>query len=80
MIAPLEPKTRLRPPEAATYLGLTEKTLANWRSQDVGPAYIKVAGRVQYLVADLDQWLERFRVETARATAGPTLTGLPRSA
>lgn len=80
MIAPMEPKARLKAAEAATYLGLTEKTLANWRSQNVGPAYLKVAGRVQYVVKDLDSWIEQFRIETARASAGPVLSALPRTA
>lgn len=61
MIAPLDPATRLDVEEAAAYLGLSRKTLDNYRSAGVGPDYYKT-GRVQYRVADLEDWLERNRV------------------
>lgn len=64
MIAPLDPRTRLNPAEAAAYIrdGLSSKTLANWRSDGIGPRYTKVAGAIQYKVADLDAYLEAHEV------------------
>lgn len=57
MIAPIAPGTRLTADEAADYLGATTKTLANWRSNGTGPPYLKVAGRIQYRIEALEQYL-----------------------
>lgn len=57
MIAPIAPGTRLTPDEAADYLGLSPKTLANWRSAGTGPTHLRVGGRIQYRVQDLDEFL-----------------------
>jgi hypothetical protein len=35
---------------------ITEKTLANWRSQGDGPPYTKIGGRVMYRLADVIKW------------------------
>ncbi len=43
--------------EAAQFLRLSEKTLANWRSSGRGPAYIKTGGRIGYLLGDLKHFL-----------------------
>ncbi|MGG7653551.1 helix-turn-helix domain-containing protein [Kocuria rosea] len=67
MIAPLPSGARLTPQEAADYLEFSEKSMRNWRSAGVGPDYIKVSGRVRYVVADLDRWLESHRVSPTRA-------------
>jgi hypothetical protein len=32
---------------------VTPKTLANWRSMGVGPAYVKLNGRIVYALADV---------------------------
>ena len=32
-------------------------TLAHWRSQGRGPAYIKLGGRIAYRGSDLNEWL-----------------------
>lgn len=32
---------------------VTPKTLANWRSMGIGPAYIKLNGRIVYAMADV---------------------------
>lgn len=54
--------------EAATYLGLSRQTLANWRVRGLGPAYSRLGGvgrpRIVYLVEDLDAFLRATRVET----------------
>jgi len=41
---------------AATYCGLSPKTLAIKRCKGTGPKYIK-RGRIFYFKADLDEWL-----------------------
>ena len=52
--------------QAANYLGVTPDTLSKWRSRKIGPAYYKVGRRVQYLIADLDDWRERQKILTKR--------------
>jgi hypothetical protein len=42
--------------EAAEFLRLRPHTLANMRSQQVGPAYSKHGGRVVYHIDDLIAW------------------------
>jgi hypothetical protein len=36
------------PQNAAVFLGLKVKTLANWRSEGRGPPWVKIGGRVRY--------------------------------
>lgn len=52
----ISPDGRMDPPSAAAYVGLSEKTLANYRSRGIGPVFIK-RGRIFYRRADLDDWL-----------------------
>ena len=42
-------------------------TMAHWRCEGRGPAYIKVGPRVMYSGADLNRWLEKQRVEPRAA-------------
>jgi len=42
--------------EAAAYLRYKASTLAIWRSQARGPAYIKGRGHIRYRFADLVEW------------------------
>jgi hypothetical protein len=45
------------PPEAAgAILGVSPKTLANWRTIDYGPPWVRVGGRVRYLHDSLIAW------------------------
>lgn len=54
------------PAEVATYLGNTEKTLANWRWIGIGPPYLKIeGGAVRYRWSDVEKWLTAQRVKTA---------------
>jgi predicted DNA-binding transcriptional regulator AlpA len=49
----------LRPPGAASYLGLSASTLAKMRLRGDGPRYSKAGPRiVVYDVHDLDDWLD----------------------
>ena len=59
---------RLKSPDAAHYLGLTESTISKWRMSGRGPVYIKAGARVLYDRTDLDSWLEtNKRQNTAQA-------------
>ncbi len=82
---------RLRPRDAARYLGIAAQTLARWRCEGVGPAFHKLGGAiVAYSLEDLDRWLlerrassnaEVFaRQETEAATcAGAKRRGRPKA-
>ena len=48
----------LAPPEAARRLGITERTLGDWRRRGTGPAWVRLGTRtVRYPEARLDAWL-----------------------
>jgi excisionase family DNA binding protein len=50
--------------EAAEYLGIAEQTLHNWRATGrVRIPFVRVGRLVKYLRTDLDQFLERQRVD-----------------
>lgn len=44
-------------------------TLAHWRSEGRGPAFVKLGSRVAYRGADLNEWLEAQTVRPAVAAA-----------
>lgn len=50
------PSPYLLPDEAATFLRLDERTLANYRSNKTGPIYRKHGGSICYHFDDLRQW------------------------
>ena len=45
-------------------VGLSPKTLANWRSQGVGPKYFLVNGSVYYSFSELTNYFTKNPVET----------------
>ena len=52
----------LRAPEAATYLGMSQSTLAKMRLRGDGPAYSKAGPRIViYNLKDIDDWLAKGR-------------------
>lgn len=58
---------------AADFLGISPRTLQNWRVRGGGPPYVKVAGKtVRYRFRDLLAWIEgniRYNTsKTAHAT------------
>jgi hypothetical protein len=59
------PDGRLSRRDAATFLGLAGRTLAQWAWQGTGPRPHKVGGRVFYYLRDL----EAFRDSGAREAA-----------
>ena len=56
-----------RPADPAMRLIATEGTLAVWRCQGNGPPYTKFGNRVLYQGADLNNWLDKHRVQPATA-------------
>lgn len=49
----------LRPDEVAELLGVPVGTMANWRYQGRGPAFVKVGRHVRYRRRDVDAWIDR---------------------
>jgi len=49
--------------EAAKRMGLKVQTLRNWRHQRRGPAYLKLGRRVLYREHDLNDYMEKNRVD-----------------
>ena len=56
-----ESKIVLDPVAAASYLGIAKQTLARWRCEGGGPAFLKLGARIRYERADLDFWLDARR-------------------
>lgn len=53
------PDGRLSRRDAASYLGMSAKTLANYAYRGLGPRCGKVGGRVFYYLEDLDAYIAR---------------------
>ncbi len=54
----VEPEELITCAKAAKMLGnIAEQTLANWRSSQRGPAYVKVGRLVYYRRSDICAWL-----------------------
>lgn len=49
----------LWPEEVAEVLGVPVGTLANWRYQGRGPAFVKVGRHVRYRRSDVAGWIEQ---------------------
>jgi len=54
--------------EAARLLGISARTLENYRSLGVGPIFRKLGGRVVYGVCDLEAWADQ---AACRSTSDP---------
>lgn len=60
------PRLSVSANEAAVMLGVSPRTLANWRTQRIGPAFVRVGrvhSRTLYRLDDLKAWLDANRVE-----------------
>jgi predicted DNA-binding transcriptional regulator AlpA len=68
------PPRYLRTPEAARFLGLSDRTLEKHRTYGTGPAYRKLGGRVVYALEDLQAWANR---GTVTSTSDPRGSVLP---
>src|SRR5579872_6666496 len=47
--------------DLAAVIGVTVSTLADWRSQGRGPAYLKFGRKIFYHVKDTESWIEEQR-------------------
>ena len=62
-----EAPKQLTTEEAASYLGLSPRTLEKWRGKTVtGPPYLKLGRRVFYSLEDLEGWR---KLQTRRSTS-----------
>lgn len=61
----LDTRTWLNPHQAATYLGLPMRQMAEWREAKTGPKYHHApGGGIRYRRSHLDHWLAKHEVET----------------
>lgn len=49
----------LTPQDVSEMLGIPVKTLANWRSERVGPLPLRIGCHVRYRATDLETWIEQ---------------------
>jgi excisionase family DNA binding protein len=49
--------------EAAKYLSLSRQTLANWRHNGKGPDYVRLGRAIRYRNCDLNEFIEKNRVQ-----------------
>ncbi|MFC5386841.1 helix-turn-helix transcriptional regulator [Aquamicrobium segne] len=67
----------LRTKEAATFLGLSPRTLEKHRTYGTGPLFRKLGGRVVYAIDELEAWAERGTVASTSDPRGSVLPALP---
>jgi predicted DNA-binding transcriptional regulator AlpA len=70
---PIPPRF-LRTKEAATFLGLSPRTLEKHRTYGTGPLFRKLGGRVVYAIDELETWAGR---GTMTSTSDPRGSVLP---
>ena len=49
--------------QAAKYLGLARQSMANRRCKRLPPPYIKIGARIMYKISDLQEFLDRHRID-----------------
>lgn len=64
-----DPDRFLTPVEAGYLLGLSPKTLQNWRALGRGPRYIRHGSQIVYLKRDIDD----YRASVINASSGGAL-------
>jgi hypothetical protein len=65
-----QPLLTLRPKDVEREYGISEQTLANWRSTNRGPAWVPISNRmVLYERSCLDKFFSSRRVEPSRRTS-----------
>lgn len=56
----------LKSKEAAAFLRCSDRTLARWRAEGIGPSYYQHRGRVLYAVAVLRAWRNDHEIHPVR--------------
>lgn len=51
------------------FLQVSRRTVATWRAQHTGPAYVRLGNSVRYRPEDVDAWLSRGLVTPLRDAA-----------
>ncbi len=51
--------------DAAAMIGVTVRTLANWRCRRFGPPFYKLGRRARYIQAEVEEWILAQRVDTS---------------
>jgi hypothetical protein len=69
----IDPHELISANEAAQLLHLEPSTLADWRCDDKGPAYIRLGKRIFYRRADISTWIGQQRHEPRRAARQPAM-------
>jgi excisionase family DNA binding protein len=59
--SPVDLGALLTPGQVASYLGVPQGTLANWRYLGRGPRFARVGRHVRYAAGDLAAWLDEQR-------------------
>jgi excisionase family DNA binding protein len=57
-IVKLPGEATLRTKQAARYLGLSHRTLEDWRQTGGGPRFLKLGRAVRYRIRELDQFAD----------------------
>lgn len=67
-----QPKKFLTPQEVSVRWGqrISPRTLANWRSQGMGPPFTKVGGAILYEIDRLAEWEARNTVTSTSQYSG----------
>lgn len=51
-------KALLTAEQAAEYLHVQTQTLANWRTEGRGPAFVRIGRLIRYRLEVLDKWID----------------------
>lgn len=71
MDAPREPL--VAPDDVAEYVGVSSKTLAQWRYLGSGPRFVKAGRCVRYRWSDVEAWLAARSLENTAPLRGAAL-------
>ena len=58
------PQTHFNQADLAARLNISPRTLERWRWTDEGPAFLKIGGRVVYLLEDVEAFEQARRCES----------------